>query len=188
MQKIFISRLIPALATFLMVVPAVQAQAPAAPKSVWVGSFDYPRKAVIVTVDYLDIPLTDFLKVSQWIPSGHDSDGLLLAALVKAGAQDTLAAQIQALDKMGGSEDKILRETDLGATVVLDLDTGKWTNTRAKRTDLMSYAEATPQFNPDGTVTVRLRLILARPPLVTPRLRPRKAINSQNPRSMTAKR
>lgn len=126
------------------------------------------HKLVSVSVDYVDVPLTDFLKTSQWIAPGHDNDARLLAALVKAGAQDTQGARVQAPDRWSRASQKTLRELDLGYGDVIDTSDGRRSHERIKRAVLISYTEATPQVNADGTITVLLRLVLGPPPQAYP--------------------
>lgn len=113
------------------------------------------HKSVIVTVDYVDIPLTDLLEASQWIASGQQHDALLLAALIKAGAQDMKGTTVQAWDS----------ETDGRGTRIPVIVAG---TSQTQPQDIFSYTEATPHFNADGTIKVLIRLELGEAHAIPP--------------------
>lgn len=107
--------------------------------------YEDTHKSVFVTVDYIDVSLTDLLKASQWIASGQEHDAHLLAALIKGGAQDTKGTPVKVWDKM---------TIDKGKTISVIVP-------GSSQAQLMnSSTSVTPQFNADGTIAILIRLEL----------------------------
>lgn len=117
------------------------------------------HKAIRVQVDYVNVSRYEFLRTSQWIASGEKHDALLMAALVKAGAQDINGGQITSWDQSMFGTQINLQEKSMGNGVELPENIVK----EIKVPVLVSYIEATPQFNADGTIKILLRLMFGSP-------------------------
>lgn len=95
-----------------------------------------PSAQFTITVDYVTTPLANSLKESSRIAPGKEHDALLLAALLKGGAQDTQAPQVTTTAGVEG-----------GLSVVSQTVP-----------PLTSSIQAKPRLNKDGSITVTMKL------------------------------
>lgn len=141
MRQRRITFLIPALAAFLVAGPTVaQAQIASATRSAMT------LKQMTISADYVDAPISAFIKNSQKIAAGPHHDVLLRTALLKSGAQDVQNPTITTTDGVMGRMDI----TTVPAVAPANAQPNFFSEN--------NFVEATPRSNADGTITVAIKM------------------------------
>lgn len=97
---------------------------------------------VQIAVDVVDATGAELRQASRKLPAGPNHDALLRAALIKAGAQDTLAPRVETTDNVRATLDFV---TPLPAPTP---------NNPQQVLSLHNKIGARPHVNADGTITV----------------------------------